>query len=203
MCLHTTAHVNKMPPQKNSGNRGSKKESGVSAKNRRFIQAFLDDVRKEGKVSDVYVARVLKKVGNGRVEVFYMDSKGKPQMTQTVIRGSFRGKGKHAVWIETGSIVVVADSGIGGSAEFEIMAVLSSDQVRDLSKEMDIDPRILAIDNTDEKALMSGAALDEGGYVFDASDTKEDRDEEFLRSEDPNSARPRPNLERHIEIDDI
>lgn len=191
-----------MPPQKNSGNHGSKKESGVSAKNRRFIQSLMEDVRTDGKVEDVYVSRVLRKMGNGRVEVFYIDSKKQPKICQVVIRGSFRGRGKHAVWIDVGSIVVIADSGIGGSAEFEIMAVLSQEQVRDLSKEMDIDRRILAVDNTDERALMSGVS-DEGGFVFDASDTKEDRDEEFLRSEDPNAARPRPNLERHIEIDEI
>lgn len=190
-----------MPPQKNSGNRGSKKESGVAAKNRRFFQAFMDDVRSEGTVSDIYVSRVLRKMGNGRIEVFYLDSKKQPKINQVVIRGSFRGKGKHAVWIETGSIVVIADSGIGGSAEFEIMAVLTPEQVHDLTKEMDIDPRILAIDNTDEKALMSGVSA-EGGFVFEG-DTREDRDEEFLRREDPNAARPRPNVEEDINVDDI
>lgn len=192
-----------MPPQKNSGNRGSKKESGVAAKNRRFFQALLDDVRTEGSVSDIHISRVLKKMGNGRVEVFYVDSKGKPRIVQAVIRGSFRGKGKHAVWIETGSIVVVVDSGIGGSAEFEVMAVLSLEQVQDLNKEMNIDPRILAIDNTDEKSLMTKSGIEEG-FVFE-DDTKEDKDEEFLRREDKNVARPKPNLDDVTEafIDDI
>jgi hypothetical protein len=163
-----------MPPQKNSGNKGAKRETGVSAKNNKFIQFFLDDVRKEGGVEDVHVARILKKMGNGRVQIFYVDEKSKPQTVQGVIRGSFRGKGKRSVWIEENSIVIIADSGIGGSAEFEVMAVLSPDQVRDLRKEKDIDPRILAMGVTDTEQLMSDKPLVSGEFEFDA--TAEDAD---------------------------
>ena len=105
-----------MPPQKNSGNRGSKKEAAVTTKNNRFVKNLLDDVRSEGKVDDIYIARILKKMGNGRMEAFYIDSDGRPQIKQTLIRGSFRGKGKRGAWIDIGSVVIIADSGIPGSA---------------------------------------------------------------------------------------
>ena len=162
-----------MPPQKNTGNKGAKRETGVSTKNKRFIQSFLDDIRNEGGVSDVYVSRILKKMGNGRVEAFYVDSDNKPHTVQAVIRGSFRGKAKRSVWIEDNAIVMIADSGIGGSAEYEVVAVLSADQLRDLRKEMDIDPRVIAFEVVDTQLLMSDKPLDEGGFEFEAVDEVE------------------------------
>lgn len=162
-----------MPLQKNSGNKRSKKESGVASKNRRFIQNFVDDIRKDGSVSDIYICRVLKKMGNGRVEIFYVDEDKKPKIVQSIIRGSFRGKGKHAVWIETGSVVVVSHSDLSGSAEYEIMAVLTTEQLHEIRKEMEIDPRIFAIENTDATQLLTGNT-DEGGFVFDTTVEKEE-----------------------------
>ena len=157
-----------MPPKKNSGNKGAKRETGVSAKNNKFIQSFMDDIRKEGIITDVYIARIIKKMGNGRVQAFFVDNTSKPRTVQGVIRGSFRGKGKRSVWIEDNSIVVIADSGIGGSAEYEIMAVLSPDQVHELKKVKELDPRILAMDVTDSEQLMSGKPLNsDGGFEFD------------------------------------
>jgi hypothetical protein len=157
-----------MPPQKNSGNKSVKKESGVVVKNRKFIRSFVDEMREESDVSDIYVARVLKRMGNGRMEVFYLDNQHRPHMTQAIIRGSFRGRGKRSVWIDENSIVIVADSGLGGSAEFEIMALLSSDEIRDIRKVKELDPRILATDVMDASQLMTDQpSLAEPGFEFD------------------------------------
>jgi len=159
-----------MPPQKNTGNKGAKRETGVSMKNKRFIQSFLDDIRAEGGVADVYVSRIIRKMGKGRVEAFYVDSSQKPHTVQAVIRGSFRGKGKRSVWIDDNAIVMIADSGIGGSAEFEVVAVLSPEQLRDLRKETELDPRVIAFDVVDSEVLMSDKPLHEGGFEFDAEE---------------------------------
>jgi hypothetical protein len=157
-----------MPPQKNNGNKGAKRETGVSMKNKRFIQSFMDDIRKEGSVDDVYISRILKKMGNGRVEAFYVGADNRPRTVQAVIRGSFRGKGKRSVWIEDNAIVMIADSGIGGSAEFEVVAVLSPEQLRDLRKDTSIDPRVVAFDIVDTEVLMSDKPLtDDGGFEFE------------------------------------
>jgi hypothetical protein len=161
-----------MPPQKNSGNKGAKRETGASSKNRRFVNNFLDDLRAEGVVADVHIARILRKMGNGRMEVFYVDNtkKGaKGSVTQAKIPGKFSGRGKHSVWIDVGTFVAVADSGISGSAEFEIVAVFSPDQMRQISKEFNVDPRILAVDVTDVKQLTTKTMQKEeivNGYEF-------------------------------------
>lgn len=172
-----------MPPQKNSGNKGAKRETGASSKNRRFVQNFLDDLRSEGVVADVHIARIIRKMGNGRMEVFYVDNaknNSKGAVTQAKIPGKFSGRGKHSVWIDVGTFVAVADSGISGSAEFEIVAVFSPDQMRDISKEFNVDPRILAVDITDATQLtsknMQKAELT-NGYEFDAvAEDEEDVD---------------------------
>jgi len=164
-----------MPPQKNTGNKGAKRETGVSIKNRKFIQSFLDDIRKEGNVADVYVSRIMRKMGNGRVEAFFVDEKKQPRTVQAVIRGSFRGKGKRSVWIDDNAIVMIADSGIGGSAEFEVVAVVSPEQLRDLRKETEVDPRVVAFGIVDSAVLMSDIPLnDDGGFEFEAAENVEE-----------------------------
>jgi len=166
-----------MPPQKNSGNKGAKRETGVSTKNKNFIRSFLDEVRDEGNVTNVYVARILKKMGNGRVQAFFVDADTRPHSVQAVIRGSFRGKGKRSVWIEDNSIVILSDSGIGGSAEFEIMALLSNDEVRDLRKVTTIDPRVLATSITDSDQLMSNKiVIPDAGFEFEEEKEISDMD---------------------------
>jgi hypothetical protein len=161
-----------MPPQKNSGNKGAKRETGASVKNRKFVQNFLDDLRAEGTVSDVHIARILRKMGNGRMEVFFVDNAKKTEkgtVTQAKIPGKFSGRGKHSVWMDIGSFVAVADSGISGSAEFEIVAVFSPDQMREIGKEFNVDPRVLAVDVTDVVQLKGSSMKTNSGagYEFD------------------------------------
>jgi hypothetical protein len=194
-----------MPPQKNSGNRGSKRESGVSTKNRRFIGNLLDDLRTEGKCEDVYIARVTKKLGNGRVEVFYTQKNPKTNehraYTQiALIRGSFRGKGKHSVWIDTGSVVAVADTGVG---LLEIMAVLTREQLRDISKEIELDSRVLNGDNVETK---SGETYDPGFEFSDNSSENEEEEPVVQKKDKPShhvEKKAEPVSDDDIDIDDI
>ena len=146
-----------MQPQKNSGNRGAKRDSGLSSKNHRFIQDLFHDLRNEGTIDDVFVGRVIKKLGNGRMEVFYIEDDTAKQ-TQSLIRGSFRGRGKRSVWIDVGSFVVIAKTGVGGSLAFEIMGVLTSSQMKDLEDENLIDSRV---------AHPESATKTQEGFEFD------------------------------------
>jgi hypothetical protein len=162
-----------MPPQKNSGNKKGKRETGVSVKNRRFIGDLMSDLRQNNHVDDVYLGRVTRKLGNGRVEVFYVaketektfDSEGneivkqsyKSYEKQASIKGSFRGRGKHSVWIDVGTAVAVADAGLG---HLMIMAVLTRDQLQEIAKTSYVDERVL-------KDVSDGNDTQEDGIVFD------------------------------------
>lgn len=162
-----------MPLQKNSGNKKAKKESGVATKNKRFVTNVLDDLRAEGKVDGIHIARVTKKLGNGRVEVFYVKKNSKTDDTTTVtttalIPGRFRGKGKHSVWIEVGSPVAISDTGIG---IIEVVAVLTKDNLKDIAKEMFVDARVLNYESAEPQQK-------DGGFEFEEeSETEEEKEE--------------------------
>lgn len=168
-----------MPPQKNAGNRGAKRETGASKKNRKFIQDFLDDLRTEDKVEHVHIGRVLRRLGDGRMEVFYvemtknksgsMESRGK--MTQAKIPGRFSGRGKHSVWIDVGTFVAIVNTGVSGPAAFEIAAVFTPDQMRDVAQEFEIDARILAVDNIDSAQLVANkfGSSNDTGFDFEGT----------------------------------
>ena len=170
-------------PQKNSGNRGAKKESGVSAKNRKVKTQLLDDLRSNRGSNEVHIARVLRRFGNGRMEVFYVKPTGKSGETrgcvgQAIIPGSFRGRGKRSVWIDVNSFVAVAESGLGGSVDMEIVAVFSPDEMRDVAREFNVDPRVTAIENTDSTQLLASkmGGKTDIGYEFDGAVNNEDVD---------------------------
>lgn len=153
-----------------------KKESGVSKRNKKFVQNILDDLRDGEDIEFVHIARVMKKLGNGRVEVFYVKD-DKPIMTQAVIRGSFRGKGKHSVWIDVGSIVAICETGVVGCMSIEISAVIAPDNLKALMKEMDIDPRVVNPTITSD-AITSNKPTAEIAFEFDGSAEVEEKAEE-------------------------
>lgn len=133
------------------------------------------------KLEDVHVARVLKRMGNGRMEVFYMvpteadeleESKGGMKLVQQIVpmRGGLRGKGKKTVWVDIDSLVMIAETGLGGTTH-EIVAVFSPEQVAKLRK---LRP------DMDERFFTKGSATDsadaEGGIEFDEKAGEEEVD---------------------------
>ena len=157
-----------MPPQKNKGKKGvAGRESGCTKKNNKFIKDFLTDLREEGSVSDIHIARVMKMLGNGRVEVFYVLEDGRGISGQALIRGLFRGRGKRDAWIDVGTVVAVDVQNLGDTT---IVAVLSREQVRHLEKEMELDPRILAVENTNVEELVKNTAALQDAFDFTDDD---------------------------------
>ena len=170
-----------MPPQKQAGNRGAKRETGASKKNRKFVQDFIDDLRTEGSVEHVHIGRVIRRLGDGRMEVFYVEKvkdEQRGKTTQAKIPGKFSGRGKHSVWIDVGSFVAIGDTGVRGSAAFEIVAVFTPDQMREIARDFNIDPRLLMVDNVDSTQLVNNktTAKDDVGYEFDKVEEEDEDD---------------------------
>jgi hypothetical protein len=155
-----------MPPKK-SGKRHQQGESKTSKKNNAFFDDYISDLRKDGKVDDIYISRVIRVLGNGLVSVFYISKSG-AYVVKAYIRGVFRGKGKHSVDISDNSIVLIADTGISGPAQFEIMALLSPEHISELRKVTEIDPRIVKSKSTDGDDLIKNKADpdDDCGFEF-------------------------------------
>lgn len=130
-------------------------ESSKARANRTIVDNLLDDYRDGVNTDDVYVGRVMRRMGCGRMEVFYTytdytEEEGRHKVEKTQImpmRGGLRGKGKKDVWIDPGNLVVVAATGLAQTTH-EIVAVLSSTQIARLRKvKSDLDPRLFEREN--------------------------------------------------------
>lgn len=127
-----------------SGHKAQRNSEGSKARhNREFVDDLLDDYRKGEKTDGVNVGRVLRRMGNGRMEVFYIrtvangaeeaEASGAKVRTEAVqqiipMRGGLRGKGKGTVWVDIDSLVMFAETGLSGTTH-EIVAVFSAEQV--------------------------------------------------------------------------
>jgi hypothetical protein len=161
-----------------SGHKAQRNSEGSKARhNRCFVDDLLDDIKNNEKLEDVKIARVTKRMGCGRMEVFYLDEvvdekkkdwfdetkKKEVRAVQQIIpmRGGLRGKGKKSVWVDLDSLVMVAETGLAGTTH-EIVAVFSPEQVARLRKlKPDMDERMfLKSGNTETEGA-------DGGFEFD------------------------------------
>lgn len=145
-----------MPKNLTGGNKAKGRangESDKSKKNRRLIDDLFSDLQLGDDLSGIHIGRVTKKFGFGRMEVFYIEntpSGPQSKLLNCPLRGGMRGKGKKDVWVDIDSIVVMATTGVPGSSEFEIIAVLTPDQCRHLKHiKPDLDARILMKENSE------------------------------------------------------
>lgn len=195
------AQRNRYPPQLDkmprnttggSGHKAQRNSEGSKARhNREFIDDLLDDYRKGEDTKGVYVGRVLRRMGNGRMEVFYIrevvdeeDESGlatdsapvrkvRKQDVQQIIpmRGGLRGKAKKTVWVDIDSLVMIADTGLSG-ATHEIVAVFSPEQVARYQRLFpDADERLFLKNGNSE---LDGAR---DGVVFEEADEEVDIDD--------------------------
>lgn len=158
-------------PRNTSGGSGHKAQSnseGSKARNNRvFVDELLDDIRNRENTNGVYVGRVLRRMGSGRMEVMYfkpdVELGGTQSVTQIMpMRGGLRGKGKHTVWVDLDAIVMVAETGLGGTTH-EIVAVFSADQVARYRK---------LVPTADERLFLKQGQSEEEkeGIVFEAEE---------------------------------
>jgi hypothetical protein len=97
------------------------------------------------------------------MEVFYQDEKKHDVLRIVPMRGGLRGKGKKSVWVDTDSLVMVAETGLGG-ATHEIVAVFSELQVERLKRlRPNTDPRLFLKEKAAEE-------LDDGFIIREEED---------------------------------
>jgi hypothetical protein len=169
-----------------SGHKAQRNSEGSKARNNRcLVDDLLDDIRNGENVSDVHVARVTKRMGCGRMEVFYLEEvvdekkkdvwllEDKPKkveyrVVQQIVpmRGGLRGKGKRTVWVDLDSLVMIAETGLAGTTH-EIVAVFSLEQVARLRRlKPDMDERYFL------KGTADVSSKQDGGFEFE--DVKEE-----------------------------
>jgi hypothetical protein len=176
-----------------SGHKAQRNSEGSKARhNREFIEDLLDDYRKGEKTNGIYVGRVLRRMGCGRMEVFYMEDveedgvkdlaedpyakPKKPKMVKQAVqriipmRGGLRGKAKKTVWVDIDSLVMIAETGLSGTTH-EIIAVFSPEQVAKYRK---------LFPDADERLFLKGGAELTGGekevVIFEENDEEDDEE---------------------------
>jgi hypothetical protein len=144
----------------------SNSESSKARNNRTIIENLLDDYRLGTNTDGVFVGRVLRRMGCGRMEVFYMrkqynefEGEHGVEVTQIVpMRGGLRGRGKKDVWVDPGALVVLSETGLAQTTH-EIVAVFSAAQIAKLRKlKPEMDSRFFAEAGTPQE--------DEGGIII-------------------------------------
>jgi translation initiation factor IF-1 len=136
-------------PQKNSGNK-NKGQSASRSNHETFINDFISELEMRGRVEDIYIGKIVKMLGNSRVEVNYQRhaKDGTPLIatSQAAIPGKFQGKNKRYFWIETGSTVLVADTGL---KIFEVVGMIDNANLEIIRKHMKL--HVFITGNVDEQ----------------------------------------------------
>lgn len=174
-----------------SGHKAQRNSEGSKARNNRcLVDNLLDDIRNGENTQGVMVARVTKRMGSGRMEVFYLEEvieekktdnwmTGEKSVTRKVehrvvqqiipMRGGLRGKGKKTVWVDLDSLVMIAETGLAGTTH-EIVAVFSPEQVSRLRKlKPDLDERYFL------KGSSEASTNQDAGFEFEEAE-KEDEE---------------------------
>jgi len=143
-----------MPKNTSGGSKhkkGSNSESSTLRKARKLFDNILADVKDGDLPESLHIGKVQKKLGQGRMEVDYIHEE-RLHTVKALVRGSLSGRGKKDAFVDVGSIVVVVETGMDVGVTHEIMGVLNPQQVKDLGKEMDLDPRLFQSETGDGQA---------------------------------------------------
>ena len=159
-----------------SGHRSQRNsESNKTKMNNKIGDKMLDDLMDEAKIDGAFVGRVMRRLGDGRMEIFYTAKETIQEKERTVdkliqapIRGGMRGRGKKDVWVDVGSVVLFEETGLGGMATHRILSVFTDAQIaRYKSIVKDADPRLFLKSASD---VVEGG----GGIEFDEADDEVD-----------------------------
>jgi hypothetical protein len=151
-------------------------ESNKTKMNNKICDTMLDELTDNTLAPGIFLGRVTRRLGDGRMEIFYTEKEtiqGKERNVdktiQAPIRGGMRGRGKKDVWIDVGSVVLFEDTGLKGMATHRIMSVFSESQIaryRTIVK--DADPRLF---------VKAGAEIVDNGGIDFAEDDEVDVDD--------------------------
>lgn len=147
------------------GHKSQRSEDPKAAKNRRLADLWVSDMGNTFPTGTL-LGRVLKRMGNGRVEIFAQDEHKKIHESLNVpLRGGMTGRAKKSCWVDVGSVVLVSSTGLAGTP-YEIFAVLEAQQIATLKKMDCVDERFFI-------PMDSGEVPEDEGYEFEHDDEEE------------------------------
>ena len=81
-----------------------------------MVADYIADLKKKDMNDEVYVARVIKNLGNARIEIVY-SSNNKVFVDQAKIPGRFTGRAKKSMLVSPGTFILVANTGLIGAIQ--------------------------------------------------------------------------------------
>lgn len=134
----------------------------------------LKTLKKDEMADEVYVARVIKMLGNARIQVVYSPHKDKVIVAQAKIPGRFTGRAKRDMMVSPGTFVLISDTGVVGSLALEMAAIVSREELLKIQDLTVLHPNVVSlVTDSDELATRVVAAGDDAGYDFLPSNTDE------------------------------
>ena len=156
--------------------KGSNSESSTSKKNKRLFSNLLSDIYEDEDTEGVHIGRVIRKLGEGRMEVMFIANE-RLETVRAPMKGSIRGRGKKDAWVDVGSFVILNETGLTGSMSHEIVMPLTPQQIAQLRKEGIIDERLV------EK--ISAESGEGDGIEFETPPTAEEKAKEEEEEDKP------------------
>lgn len=158
------------------GHKSQRAEDPKAAKNRRLVDDWVSDtsdimqqriahaslggppithILPEGTM----LGRVVKRLGNGRMEVFAQGANKGVHTLNVPLRGGMTGRAKKSMWVDANKLVLISETGLSG-ASHEIVAVLEPGHIETVKK-FELDPRFFMASDTPEE---------DAGFEFAESD---------------------------------
>jgi hypothetical protein len=130
-------------------------------KNKKLFSNLLADIRDDEDIDGILVGRVMRKLGDGRMEVDFIKN-DRLETEKARMKGSIRGRGKRDAWVDVGSYVILNETGVDGALALEIVMPLNPDQVKVLKKEGVISEHLCVKEVEDNDGIEFDAGAKEG-----------------------------------------
>lgn len=150
---------------RHSGDSSKRKSDGVVSD---YIYD-LKQLRKDEKLDDeIYVARVIKTLGNARIEIVYSHDE-KVFVAQAKIPGRFTGRAKKSMMVSPGTFILVAKTGVVGPLSLEMAAIVSREELAKIQELIPVHANVTSV-VTDTSDLQTRTTAKEDGFVFEGQD---------------------------------
>jgi hypothetical protein len=150
---------------RHSGDSSKRKSDGI-------VSDYIYDLKHKKKgdepEDEVYVARVIKTLGNARIEVVYSHD-DKVFVGQAKIPGRFTGRAKKTMMVSPGTFILVAKTGVTGALALEMMAIVSREDVARIQDMIPIHANVTSV-VTDTSELQTRTTAKDDGFVFEGQD---------------------------------
>jgi len=156
------------------------RHSGDSSKRKSddMVSNYIYDLKNSKKggepMDEIYVARVIKTLGNARIEVVYSHGE-KVFVGQAKIPGRFTGRAKRTMMVAPGTFLLVAKTGVIGALALEMVAIVSREELAKIQELIPVHSNVTSV-VTDIEELQTRTTAKDDGFVFEGREDEIDID---------------------------